>query len=145
MASEAKGKSKLVLACYNETNACRQKEKGCTQCRELPLCAGFGEGCQWQALPSPVQCEKTATRTRDLPVTGGKTLPLALGPSFGEWWPNHLKISQLFWQNKKHWYLFQKKKSSGAVLLGTLFSVFHNKKLCCSLFLIVDSAFTLLD
>jgi hypothetical protein len=36
-------------------------------------------GCQWQALPSPVQCEETATRTRDLPVTGGKTLPLAPG------------------------------------------------------------------
>ena len=42
--------------------------KGCTQCRELLLCAGSGEGCQWQALPSPVQCEETATRTRDLPV-----------------------------------------------------------------------------
>ena len=52
------------------------------QCRELPLCAGSGEGCQWQALPSPVQCEETATRTRDLPVTGGKTLPLAPGPPF---------------------------------------------------------------
>ena len=38
--------------------------KGRTQCRELPLCAGSGEGCQWQALPSPVQCEETATRTR---------------------------------------------------------------------------------
>ena len=53
--------------------------KGRTQCRELPLCAGSGEGGQWQALPSPVQCEETATRTRDLPVTGGKTLPLAPG------------------------------------------------------------------
>ena len=52
---------------------------GRTQCRELPLCAGSGEGCQWQALPSPVQCEETATRTQDLPVTGGKTLPLAPG------------------------------------------------------------------
>ena len=52
--------------------------KGRTQWRELPLCAGSWEGCQWQALPSPVQCEETATRTRDLPVTGGKTLPLAL-------------------------------------------------------------------
>ena len=47
--------------------------KGRTQCRELPLRAGSGEGCQWQALPLPVQCEETATRTRDLPVTGGKT------------------------------------------------------------------------
>ena len=27
---------------------------GRTQCRELPLCAGSGEGCQWQALPSLV-------------------------------------------------------------------------------------------
>ena len=53
-----------------------------TQCRELPLCVGSGEGCQWQALPSPVQCEETATRTRDLPVTDGKTLPLAPGPPF---------------------------------------------------------------
>ena len=53
-----------------------------TQCRELPLCAGSGEGCQWQALPSPVQCEETATRTRDLPVTSGKTLPLAPGRPF---------------------------------------------------------------
>ena len=26
-------------------------KKGHTQCRELPLCAGSGEGCQWQALP----------------------------------------------------------------------------------------------
>ena len=51
--------------------------KGRTQCRELPLCAGSGEGCQWQALPSPVQCEETAIRTWDLPVTGSKTLPLA--------------------------------------------------------------------
>ena len=57
-------------------------DKGRTQCRELPLCAGSGEGCQWQALPLPVQCEETATRTRDLPVTGGKTLPLAPGPPF---------------------------------------------------------------
>ena len=56
--------------------------KGRTQRRELPLCAGSGEGCQWQALPSPLQCEETATRTQDLPVTGGKTLPLALGPPF---------------------------------------------------------------
>ena len=58
------------------------KKKGRTQCRELPLCAGSREGCQWQALPPPVQCEETATRTRDLPVTGGKTLPLAPGPPF---------------------------------------------------------------
>ena len=43
----------------------------------LQLYAGSGEGCQWQALSSPVQCEKTATRTRDLPITGDKTLPLA--------------------------------------------------------------------
>jgi len=49
---------------------------------ELPLCAGSEEGCQWQALPSLVQCEETATRTRDLLVTGGKTLPLAPGPPF---------------------------------------------------------------
>ena len=46
------------------------------------FCAGSGEGCQWQALPSPVQCEETATQTRDLPVTGGKTLMLAPGPPF---------------------------------------------------------------
>jgi len=64
---------------YNYTS-----NKGRTQCRELPLCAGSGEGCQWQALPSPVQCEETATRIRDLPVTGGKTLPLAPGPPFDE-------------------------------------------------------------
>ena len=57
-----------------------------TQCRELPLCAGSGEGCQWQALPSHVQCEETATQTRDLPVTGGKTLPLAPGPPFRIKW-----------------------------------------------------------
>ena len=56
--------------------------QGRTQCRELPLCARSGEGCQWQAIPSPVQCEETATRTQDLPVTGGKTLPLAPGPPF---------------------------------------------------------------
>ena len=55
---------------------------GRTQCRELPLCAESREGCQWQALPSPVQCEETTTRTRDLPVTGGKTLPLAPDPPF---------------------------------------------------------------
>ena len=53
-----------------------------TQCRELPLRAGSREGCQWSALPSPVQCEETATRTRDLPVTCGKTLSLAPGPHF---------------------------------------------------------------
>jgi hypothetical protein len=33
--------------------------QGRTQCRELPLCVGSREGCQWQALPSPVQCEET--------------------------------------------------------------------------------------
>ncbi|XP_066366605.1 uncharacterized protein [Miscanthus floridulus] len=43
----------------------RDQATGRTQCRELPLCAGSGEGCQWQALPSPVQCEETATRTQD--------------------------------------------------------------------------------
>ena len=58
-------------------------KKGRTQCRELPLCAGSGEECLWQALPSPVQCEKTTTRTRELLVTGDKTLPLAPGPPFG--------------------------------------------------------------
>ena len=69
--------------CYavDQVNFQYQK-KGCTQCRELPLCAGSGERCQWQALPSPVQCEKTATRTQDLPVTGGKALPLAPGVPF---------------------------------------------------------------
>jgi len=51
------------------------KVKWRTQCRELSLCAGS------------VQCEETATRTRDLPVTGGKTLPLAPGPPF----PNKAK------------------------------------------------------
>ena len=50
--------------------------------QRAPARPGSGEGCQWQALPSPVQCEETATRTRDLPVTGGKTLPLAPGPPF---------------------------------------------------------------
>ena len=39
-------------------------------------------GKQWQALPSPVQCEETATQTRNLPVTCGKTLLLAPGPPF---------------------------------------------------------------
>jgi len=39
------------------------------------------EGCQWQALPSPVQCEETMTRTRDLPVTGGKTLTACSRPA----------------------------------------------------------------
>jgi hypothetical protein len=29
-----------------------------------------------------VQCEETVTRTQDLPVTGGKALPLAPGPPF---------------------------------------------------------------
>ena len=52
------------------------------QYSELPLCAGCREMHQWQTLPSPVQCEETVTRTRDLPVTGGKTLPLATGPPF---------------------------------------------------------------
>ena len=61
----------------------RRNKKGRTQYRELPLCAGSGKGCQWQALPSPVQCEKTTTRTRDLPVTDDKTPPLAPSPSFG--------------------------------------------------------------
>ena len=59
-----------------------QQRKGRTQCRELPLCAGSEEGCQWQGLPSPVQCEETVTRTQNLPVTGGKTLPFAPGPPF---------------------------------------------------------------
>ena len=64
------------MNCHHAINE-KKKKKGVPSA-ELPLCAGSGEGCQWQALPSPVQCEETATRTRDLPVTGGKTLPLAL-------------------------------------------------------------------
>jgi len=59
-----------------------KEKRGCTQCRELSLCAGSGEGCQWQALPLPMQCEEPAIRTQDLPVTGSKTLPLAPGPPF---------------------------------------------------------------
>ena len=39
-------------------------KKGRTQCKELPHCAGSGEGCQWQALPSHVQCEETANCMR---------------------------------------------------------------------------------
>ena len=35
-----------------------------------------------------MQCEETATRTRDLPVTGGKTLPLAPGPPFKQFLEN---------------------------------------------------------
>ena len=31
--------------------------------QRAPLCAGSEEGCQWQVLPPPVQCEETATRT----------------------------------------------------------------------------------
>ena len=50
--------------------------------QRAPALCGVWEGCQWQALPSPVQCEETVTRTQDLPVTGGKTLPLAPGPPF---------------------------------------------------------------
>ncbi|XP_066364735.1 uncharacterized protein [Miscanthus floridulus] len=58
---------------------------GRTPCRELPLCAGSGEGYQWQALPSPVQCEETATRTRDLPVIGGLFLPAVVRPILDSW------------------------------------------------------------
>ena len=36
-----------ILRYSSEKNT---KFKGCTQCRELQLCAGSGEGCQWQAL-----------------------------------------------------------------------------------------------
>ena len=39
----------------------RTEIKGRIQCRELPLGAGSGEGCQWQVLPSPVQCDETTT------------------------------------------------------------------------------------
>ena len=53
------------------------------RCLTVKRCCGVvGEGCQWQALPSSVQCKETTTRTRNLPVTGGKTLPLAPGPHF---------------------------------------------------------------
>ena len=65
------------------------------QCRELPLCAESGEECEWRALPSPVQCEETATRTQDLPVTGGKTLPLAPGPPFKNYELSEPKKTQL--------------------------------------------------
>jgi len=34
--------------------------------------------CQWQALLSPVQCEETATRTRDLPDSTACTRPALL-------------------------------------------------------------------
>ena len=50
--------------------------------QRAPALCGVLVGCQWQALPSPVQCEETAIRTWDLPVTGSKTLPLAPGPPF---------------------------------------------------------------
>ena len=50
--------------------------------QRAPALCGVEEGCQWQALPSPVQCEETTTQTWDLPVTGGKTLPFAPGPPF---------------------------------------------------------------
>ena len=72
----------FTLPFENEMDNPSSKQLGRTQCRELPLCAGSGEGCLWQALPSPVQCEETATRTQDLPVTGGKTLPVAPGLPF---------------------------------------------------------------
>ena len=70
------------LNCHPTDKDTPNDKKKRTQCRELPLCAESGEGYQWQTLPSPVQCEETATRTRDLPVTGGKTLPLAPDPPF---------------------------------------------------------------
>ena len=47
-----------------------------------PLCARSRKRCQWQVLPSPVQYEETTTQTRNLPITGGKTLPLVPDPPF---------------------------------------------------------------
>ena len=44
--------------------------------QRAPALCGSREWCEWRALPLPVQCEETATRTWDLPVTGGKTLML---------------------------------------------------------------------
>ena len=55
-------------------------KKGAYPVQRAPALCGVWEGCQWQSLPSHVQCEETATRTRDLPATGGTTLPLAPGP-----------------------------------------------------------------
>ena len=52
-----------------------------TQCRELRTVRSLAEsreGCQWQALPSPVQCEVSVTGTRNLPVTASQVVRLYL-------------------------------------------------------------------
>ena len=59
----------LYLLLYSIGSMLYNNKKWHTQCRKLLLCAESREGCQWQALPLPVQCEETATRTRDFPVT----------------------------------------------------------------------------
>jgi len=53
--------------------------KGRTSAENSRSMRGLGKGVSGK--PYPRLC-KTATRTRDLPVTGGKTLPLAPGPPF---------------------------------------------------------------
>ena len=62
----------------------KKLKKGVPSAESSRSVRGLGKGVSgnWQALPSPVQCKETATRTRDLPVTGGNTLPLAPGPPF---------------------------------------------------------------
>jgi len=73
------------------------KKKGVPSAESSRSVRGLGKGVSGKPYPrlcnAPVQCEET--RTRDLPVTGGKTLPLAPGPPFSE--------VILLWKWNYHW------------------------------------------
>ena len=71
--------------------------------QRAPALCRSGEECQWQALPSPMQCEETATRTRDLLVTGGKTLQLAPGPPFTNYELSEPKKKHSLIKRQIHW------------------------------------------
>ena len=58
----------LYLLLYSIGSMLYNNKKGVPSAESSRCVRGLGK-CQWQALPSPVQCEETATRTRGLPVT----------------------------------------------------------------------------
>jgi hypothetical protein len=74
-------------------NSMQFKKKGVPSAESSRSVRGLGKGVSGKPYPLPVQCEETATRTRDLPVTGGKTLSLAPGPPFIAIVCNYLKLN----------------------------------------------------
>ena len=71
-----------------------------------------------------MQCEETATRTQDLPVTGGKTLPLAPGPPLkGPHLNKNIRsVPRIRFISFRDCHIFKKGKN-GQITFLTLFSI----------------------